>query len=177
MNKLTYKELLVKANTEMSNNPKIRYIGYGLKKGKALGTLINVDDYKIIEMPVAENLMAGFAIGLSLTGYIPIVFIERMDFILNALDSIVNHLDKIKAISRGEFIPAVIFRCVVGNEKKPLYTGITHTQDYSFGIKKLISFPVFQLKDKDKIDAVYRKAVFFQKKGISTIIVEYKDLI
>ena len=43
MNKLTYKELLVKANTEMSNNPKIRYIGYGLKKGKHTVSLELVD--------------------------------------------------------------------------------------------------------------------------------------
>ena len=120
---MSYKDELTKANIKLAQNPKVRFIGYGLKKGRALGTLKEVADSQIIEMPVAENLMMGFAIGLSLKGYLPVVFIERMDFLLNAMDAMVNHLDKIAKISHGEFHPKVIIRCIVGNTKKPLYTG------------------------------------------------------
>jgi len=172
-----YKDALIDANTKLSQNEKVKFIGYGLQKGRALGTLKNVDSTQIIEMPVAENLMAGLAIGLSIKGYFPVVFIERMDFILNALDAIVNHLDKIKNISRGEFKPAVIFRCVVGNQHKPLYTGITHIQDLSDGIRQMVSFPVVQLKVTDNILGAYLEAEKLQKEGVSTILVEYKDLV
>jgi pyruvate/2-oxoglutarate/acetoin dehydrogenase E1 component len=116
----------------LAADPLVRFVGYGVRiGGRAQGTLKNVPDSQLIEMPVAENLMVGFAIGLALKGLKPVVFIERFDFILNALDAIVNHLDKIETISRGEFKPAMILRIVVGNKSKPLFTGETHTQDFT----------------------------------------------
>lgn len=177
MSDFSYKDLLTEMNNELAKLPNSLFIGYGLKKGRALGTLKQISEDQIIEMPVAENLMIGFAIGLSLKGFIPIVFIERMDFILNALDAIVNHLDKVKEKSNSEFEPAIIIRCVVGNRNKPLYTGITHTQDHSEALKKMVSFPVFQLKDKGMIKNCYEVAIENIKNKHSTLLVEYKDLI
>lgn len=174
---INYKESLTKANEEIAADPNILYIGYGLQKGRALGTIKDVPLNQIIEMPVAENLMVGFAVGLSLKGYKPIVFIERMDFIMNALDAIVNHLDKIQKKSSNEFSPAIIIRCIVGNKNKPLYTGITHTQDHSEALRLMVSFPVIQLKDPADIEPAYRLAKENLQKGTSTILVEYKDLI
>lgn len=173
---MSYKQNLTEANEFLAKESNCKFIGYGLMKGRALGTLKAVPDNKLIEMPVAENLMLGFAIGLSIAGKLPVVFIERMDFIHNAMDAIVNHLDKINLISRGEFSPAVIIRCVVGNKSKPLYTGITHIQDYSEGIRKMVGIPIFQLKSPDDIKPSYLKALENAKNGISTILVEYKDL-
>ena len=174
---MNYKEELILANANLALLPSVKFIGYGLQKGRALGTLKDVNEEKIIEMPVAENLMAGFAIGLALQKYLPIVFIERMDFILNALDAIVNHLDKIREKSNGEFAPAVIFRCVVGNYSKPLFTGVTHTQDHSEALRKMVSFPVIQIMNAQEISRAYEIATLNSKSGISTILVEYKDLI
>lgn len=177
MTVLTYKEALLQSNTQLATDLKTRFIGYGLQKGRALGTLKEVNIAQIIETPVAENLMLGLAIGLSLKGLRPVVFIERMDFILNALDAIVNHLDKANMISHGEFSPAVIIRAVVGNRHKPLYTGITHTQDFTEGLRQMVSFPVFQLKTSDDVLRAYQSAEDNQSKGISTLLVEYKDLV
>jgi pyruvate/2-oxoglutarate/acetoin dehydrogenase E1 component len=170
---MSYKDELTKANTKLAGYPNVRFVGYGLKKGRALGTLKNVKDEQIIEMPVAENLMMGFAIGLSLKGYLPVVFIERMDFLMNAMDAMVNHLDKIAKISHGEFHPKVIIRCIVGNTKKPLYTGATHTQDLTDGIRKMVSFPVWNMKDEGDIEVFYDLA---SKTFDSVMLVEYKDL-
>ena len=50
---MSYKDELTKANTKLAQNPQVRFIGYGLKKGRALGTLKKVADSQIIEMPVA----------------------------------------------------------------------------------------------------------------------------
>ncbi len=173
----TYKEALIEANTSLGRDSSRRFLGYGLKKGRALGTLKSVPEAQIIETPVAENLMVGLAIGLSLKGLKPVVFIERMDFILNALDAIVNHLDKIDAMSRGEFHPAVIVRAVVGNRDKPLYTGVTHTQDFTVALQAMVSFPVLSLRTGSSIVPAYRQAEDNQCKGISTLLVEYKDLV
>ena len=177
MSQFGYKSALAEANNRLGQNIKARFIGYGLHKGRALGTLKEVPLEQIIEMPVAENLMAGMAIGLSLKGYLPVVFIERMDFILNALDAIVNHLDKIKLLSNGQFKPACIIRCVVGNKNKPLYTGATHVQDFSAALREMISFPVIQLKEASEIESAYDLATNNIENGISTILVEYKDLV
>jgi pyruvate/2-oxoglutarate/acetoin dehydrogenase E1 component len=127
-------------------------------------------------MPVAENLMVGFAIGLSLKGLKPVVFIERMDFWWNASDAIVNHLDKINQISHGEFNPTMILRIVVGNRNKPLFTGATHTQDYSPSLRAAVSFPVIGVGDALDIQRVYSDAHIALSMH-STAIVEYKDLI
>lgn len=177
MNQPTYKEALTSANLMLATDAAIRFIGYGLQKGRALGSLKGVADSKIIETPVAENLMVGIATGLALKGYKPVVFIERMDFVLNALDALVNHLDKAKRLSRGEFTPAAIVRCVVGNSNKPLYTGVTHVQDFSEALRHMVSFPVLQLHTPADIPGAYAQAKADLDQGRSTLIVEYKDLV
>lgn len=170
----SYKDALTGAMDILGADPLVRFIGYGVTIGKAMGTLKNVDPHQLIEMPVAENLMVAFAIGLSLKGLKPVVFIERFDFILNALDAIVNHLDKIKDISHGEFAPSVILRIVVGNRQKPLFTGKTHTQDFSVALRHLVSFPVHQLVEANEIVGRYAEA--YSSFGTrSTALVEYKD--
>jgi pyruvate dehydrogenase E1 component beta subunit len=170
---MTYKDEIALANTEIAKDPKTRFIGYGLLKGRAMGTLKGVPEGQIIEMPVAENLLVGTAIGMALTGLKPVVFIERMDFLMNCMDALVNHLDKIKEISQGQFDPVVIIRCIVGNTTKPLYTGATHTQDFSAALRLMCDIPVYQILDKGFVKNAYRYAI--ERKN-SAIIVEYKDL-
>lgn len=176
---LTYKDLVTQAMTYLGMNPKTRFIGYGVGHGsKGGGTFKGVPDAQLIETPLAENLMAGLAIGWSLRGYCPVVHFERFDFVLNALDAIVNHLDKMRSISCGEFAPAAILRIVVGNSSMPLYTGPTHVQDFSEALSKMVSFPVVRVHSDMALDfeIIYRKAMNdVLKHGQSTAIVEYKD--
>jgi hypothetical protein len=65
----------------------------------------------------------------------------------------------------------------VGNKDKPLYTGATHTQDFSEAIMDMVHFPVFQLKDAEEVNAFYQLAYLNWTKGRSTMLVEYKDLV
>ncbi len=176
---LSYKGELTNSMESLAQDPLVRFVGYGVKiGGRAGGTLKKVPDSQLIEMPVAENLMVSFAIGLSLKGLRPVVFIERFDFILNALDAIVNHLDKIEALSHGEFRPAIILRIVVGNRQKPLFTGKTHTQDFSPALRSLVSFPVIGLTDASQISREYNTAHDrMTKLSRSTALIEYKDLL
>lgn len=170
---MDYKLELKREMETLARDPRVVFVGYGLSSGWALGTLKDVPREQIIETPTAENLMTGLAIGLSLAGRRPVVFFERMDFILNAADAIVNHLDKIDLESEGQFKPAVILRVVVGNRAKPLFTGSTHTQDFSCAFRKMVSFPVVQLDHPAKIAPAYAKAGQFAG---SSMLVEYKDL-
>ena len=175
---MTYKEALTQAMADLGNDPKVRFIGYGLLHGRAAGTLKYVRDEQIVETPVAENLMVGLAIGMSLAGLRPVVYIERMDFILNALDAIVNHLDKIAQMSHGEFNPAIILRVVVGNKHKPLFTGATHTQDFTEAVRSMVGFDVARCTSAANILAQYRYAYSaMEAQRGSTMLVENKDLI
>lgn len=173
-----YREQLTLAMDNLAADKAVRFIGYGVKIGaRALGTLKNVPEDRLVETPVAENLMVGLATGMSLAGLRPLVFIERMDFILNALDAIVNHLGAAKKISRGQFQPAAILRVVVGNRHKPLYTGLTHVQDFTEAVRQMVDFPVVRLTDTEQIASAYFEAHEGLHCGRSTMLVEHKDLI
>lgn len=114
-----------------SKKPESIFIGYNIKNGsQGYGTFKNVPGAKLLEMPTAEQLMAGVATGMALTGLIPILFFERHDFLLLASDQIINHLAKIKEMSHGEFNPKVIIRAIIGHNK-PFNPGPQHMGNYT----------------------------------------------
>ena len=137
---LSYKEAMIQSMTELGEQGAI-FIGYNVKYGNAIGTLKNVPDDQKLETPVAENLMAGLAIGMSFEGFLPVIYYERHDFMLVAADAIVNHIDKIERISHGEFKCPVLIRAVTA-DAGPFYSGITHSQDFTNVFKEAVSFPV-----------------------------------
>ncbi len=171
---MTVKESLRMAMAEMSKDPAVIFIGYGLLHGRANGTLVDVPREQLLETPVSEHLMSDMAIGLSLKGRKPCVFFERFDFILLALSSIVLHLDKIEKESRGEFKPGVLLRVCVGGSQKPLFTGSTHTQDFTKAMKHMVSFPVERIMHAEDALTKYREA-HRRLPTKSTMLVEYRD--
>lgn len=172
---MTYKDRITEAMTAMGKWPEFIAIGYNVRYGHAAGTLVNVPEEKLIETPLAENLMTGMAIGLSLQGFIPVVYYERSDFLTCGMDAIVNHLSKLAEISDGAHRPACIIRVVVGNSKTPLFTGPTHTQNFADAMRKMVSFPVKELRWKTEIEPAYEEAWHNAKAGISTMVFDFKD--
>lgn len=155
---MVYIDALKLSMNELAKQEKTVFIGYNTKFTRAANTLIDIPESQLIETPVAENLMMGMAIGMSIRGYKPIVYFERFDFIFNALDSIVNHLDKIKAMSNNDYDPKIIIRVVVGKKDTPLFSCITHIQDYTNSVAKMINFPVIKLNNSEDILHYYKKA-------------------
>lgn len=176
---MTYKEALIESMTMLAMDDQFRAIGYGLLNQKgANGTLKMLPNEKVVECSVCEGLMGGMAQGMAMCGYKPLMFLERCDFALLALDSIVNHLDKCEEISRGEFVPCVIIRIVAGNRNRPLFTGPTHTQDFSDAFRLMLKMPVFSLKEPEEVLSAYKLAKLRQDHKLgSTMLVEYKDLL
>lgn len=170
---LTYRDHLIGAMEMLAEHPKTRIVGYNASCG---GTTNCFPPDRRPEMPLAEALCAGVATGLALGGFIPVLWLERMDFILHSLDQIVNHLDKLAQLSDGIHKPAVIIRVCVGNKATPLLTGPTHCQDFSVPLRSMLSMPVINLKWSTSIVSEYRKALENAMNGKSTMLVEYKDL-
>ena len=169
---ISYKNAITKAMTEIGEVNSV-FIGYNVTNGNAMGNLVNVPDSKKIETPVAENLMAGLAIGMSFEGYKPVVFYERHDFMMVAADAIVNHINYIERISHGEYKCPVILRTVVA-DSGPFYSGPTHSQDFTEGFKALVTFPIYVPTNGEEVLLSYKKALMSNR---PSMIVEKKSFI
>ncbi len=170
---MTYKQALIKAMLELAGNKRVRFLGYNTTCGPRMnGTLNKIPKSKCIEMPVAENLIMGLAMGMSLEGYRPVVCIERMDFLLVCADAIINHLDKLPKLSGGQFDFPVIIRTCVGHDK-PLDPGMQHVQDFTSLFARYTSISVRVLGDVKSIVPTYRAAMNHES---PSIIVEHRQL-
>lgn len=175
----TYRQALTDSMKAFAEDLKSCFVGYGLQNGKGgNGTLKEIPNEKICETTVAEELMVGMATGMSLAGLLPMVIIERFDFIWRGADALINYLDKAREISRGEFNPCVILRVIVGNSRKPLFTGPTHTQNYTEAFRHILRMPVYEVKTAEEVQAAYERAIREQREGIgSSFIVEHKEIL
>lgn len=171
--KMNYKDAVKKSMEMLAEDPLTKFIGYNLSYGsKAYGTLADIDKSKIRETPVAENLMTDLCIGMALRGYKPVLIFERHDFILNALDALINHLDKFEELSDGVFVPKVLIRAIVGS-MKPINPGPQHMQDFSNFFKEVFHFPVYDPQTPLEVIANYETARSIKK---SAMFIERRDM-
>ena len=89
---------------------------------------------RIIDTPVSELACTGAAVGASLSGTKPIIVHPRMDFMLYAVDPIVNPAAKWSYMTGGNANPCVTIRSIInrGGEQ-----GAQHSQSYTLG------FPIY----------------------------------
>lgn len=114
--------------------PKVFAIGQGLWSPWYVGnTMTDLDKQfgrsRIIDTPVSELACTGAAVGASLCGYRPIVIHPRMDFMVLAVDQIVNQAAKWHHMLGGQASPAVTFRAIVnrGGEQGAQHSQALHS--------------------------------------------------
>ena len=80
---------------------------------------------RVIDTPVSENAVTGLAVGAALAGMRPIVFHPRMDFMLLAMDPIVNQAANWSYLFGGQAQRPLVIRAVInrGGEQ-----GAQHSQ-------------------------------------------------
>lgn len=172
----TYKEELIKSMDFLSKKNNVIFLGQSVSySGNAIfNTLKNVPKKKKIELPVFEEAQMGLSTGLAINGYVPICIYPRFDFLLLAMNQFVNHLDKIRYMSFGEFKPRVIIRTSIGS-KRPLDGGVQHTQNYTKIFKSILTeVEVIDLKNKKNIFKEFKKG-YYRKDGKSSLIIENGD--
>ena len=155
----------------LARQPRALFIGQGVAYDgvSMFHDLDGVPMEQRLEFPVAEELQLGYGTGLAMMGYLPILVYPRMDFLLRAMDQLVNHLDKIEEMSRGQWNPKVIIRTRVG-AKRPLNAGPQHTQDHTFAfLPMLTNVDVCRLTEADHILPNYTFAIESRR---SSLIVE-----
>jgi pyruvate/2-oxoglutarate/acetoin dehydrogenase E1 component len=146
----------------------IRWYGNPMSK-----TIEGLPKERMIETPVMEETQMGMSMGLAMRGHTVVTFYPRWDFLILAANQLVNHLDKLDAMSDGQWKPKVIIRVGKGSDK-PLDPGHQHKADYSDAFNQILKYiPIVKLDSYNKIIPAYEDAL--QRNG-STILVEYPEL-
>mgnify|MGYP001576053223 FL=1 len=152
----------------LARDPRTVFVGQSVRyDGAAIyHSLDGVPMEKRLEFPVVENLQLGYCTGLSLTGKLPVCIFPRMDFMLLAMDQLVNHLDKLPMFG---WSPKVIIRCRVG-QKTPLDAGPQHTQNYTHAFQTMLhNVRATEVKTPNEVMDAYQRAYDFPG---SSLIVE-----
>jgi pyruvate/2-oxoglutarate/acetoin dehydrogenase E1 component len=173
---MKYFDNLKKSMTLLGSHRKTIFIGQAVEyEGTAMTkTLIYVNKRKLLELPVAEEMQMGITLGLALDGFIPISIFPRWNFIMCAMNQLVNHLDKISSMSNKKFKTKMIIRTSIGS-KRPLDPHCQHVGDFTEVVKKMCpNLEVLRLNEPEIIIPSYKKALN-RKDGKSTILVEYGD--
>lgn len=168
---MTYKDELTRSMKWLAEQDNVVFLGQGLINGDRIyGTMSDVPASKCIEMPIAENLIMGSAIGLSLRGFFPIVIFQRMDFLTVACDVIVNHLALMPKMSGEQFKLPMIIRACVGSQSDKFDVGLQHKKDLTQMFEPHIK--TFKLIFSNEIFPYYQA---LYKSDEPTLVVEYKD--
>lgn len=99
----------------MANDESVFLIGQGVKSpwyvgNTAQGLLDRFGPERVIDTPVSENAITGSAIGAAIAGMRPIVVHPRMDFMMYAMDSIINEAANWHYMCGGKSsVPVVIW--------------------------------------------------------------------
>ena len=131
------------------------------------GTLRNVPMEKRVELPVAEDMQMGMAIGASLNGLLPICIYPRWNFLLLATSQLVLHLDKLPLYS--DYRPKVIIRTAVATDS-PLNPGVQHLGDFTDAYRSMLKTVVVRkIGQAQQVMSIYEAAL---KREKSTLIIE-----
>lgn len=173
---MKYFDELKRAMDYLARDPRTVFMGQAVAvAGTAMtNTLKDVPPERLIELPVAEEMQMGMTAGMALTGLVPVSIFPRWNFLLSAISQLVNHLDKVEAMSGGGYRAQAIIRTGIGSQR-PLHPQQQHVGDYSAAIAAMCStIEVIRLDEPADIFPAYQKALH-RTDGRSTILVEYGD--
>ena len=111
---------------------------------------------------------------MAIEGMIPISTYPRWNFLLLAVNQLVNHLDKYSIYTDGDFQPKAIIRTGIGSIR-PLNPQIQHTGDFTDAFRSMLkTIEVIRLDEPEDIFPAYERA-YTRTDGKSTLLVEWGD--
>lgn len=118
----------------MEQDPTVFLIGQGVKSpwyvgNTARGLLNRFGPDRVIDTPVSENAVTGAAVGAAIAGMRPVVVHPRMDFMLYALDPIINEAANWHYMFGGAINVPVVFWGIInrGGEQAAQHSQALHT--------------------------------------------------
>ncbi len=115
---------------EMARDPNVFVLGedVGVKGGVFLATdglFQKYGAHRVIDTPIAESGIVGVAIGASLVGMRPVAEIQFADYILPAIDQILNEAARFRYRSNGTWSCPLVVRAPFG---AGVHGGLYHSQ-------------------------------------------------
>ena len=120
MAELSYKQSIANAMHDiMARNENAVLLGQGVSDptgifGTTLGLIDKFGSKRVIDMPIMEEGMTGIAIGMALNGLYPVQTHIRVDFLVLAMNQLVNMAAKYRYTYGGDFEVPMLIRSVVG---------------------------------------------------------------
>ncbi len=118
----------------MQTDAEVILIGQGVKSPWYVGNTCNglVSDFgeeRVIDTPVSENAMTGAAVGAAIAGMKAVVVHPRVDFVLYALDPIINQAANWHYMNGGKSSVPVVFWLIVnrGGEQAAQHSQALHS--------------------------------------------------
>ena len=117
--RLSYAEAIREAlDQALSLDPSVFIMGQGVDDPSGMfGATLNLHQKygaeRVFDTPLAENGLTGIAVGSAIGGMRPVYLHNRPDFLLLAMDQIVNHASKWHYMFGGAVnVPLVIWACI-----------------------------------------------------------------
>ncbi|PDW00535.1 alpha-ketoacid dehydrogenase subunit beta [Candidatus Viridilinea mediisalina] len=133
MTTITYRQALNSTlGEELERDPKVLLMGeeIGIFQGSyriTEGLLQRFGPKRVVDAPIAEEGFVGVAIGAAMLGLRPVVEIMTINFILVAIDQVVNHASKIHYMFGGQVRVPLVIRTPSGGTGQ---LAATHSQSF-----------------------------------------------
>ena len=130
---ITYRQALNDTlGEELARDPNVVLLGEEIGKFQGSyriteGLLTEFGHKRVVDTPIAEEGFVGLAIGAAMLGLRPVVEIMTINFILVALDQIVNHASKIHYMFGGQARVPLVIRTPSGGVGQ---LAATHSQSF-----------------------------------------------
>ena len=173
---MKYKSELIRAMEWLGKKDDVVFLGQACRvSGHAISsTLEKVPMDKRIELPVFEETQLGISTGMALEGYVTVTMYPRFDFFILACNQLVNHLDKIREMSKNDMQPRVIIRVSIGS-KNPIDAGPQHTQNHTEAFRHMLTdVNVVELKEPEDIFPAFKEA-YGREDSRATLLVEHGE--
>jgi pyruvate dehydrogenase E1 component beta subunit len=99
---------------EMRRDPRVWVLGEDVARGGLFGQYRGfLDEFgarRIVSTPISESVIMGAGLGAALVGTRPIIEMRIFDFVMCAMDELVNQIAKVRYMFGGQAKPAVVVR-------------------------------------------------------------------
>ena len=143
-------------NQLMRDNKKFIYLGEDVisgQKGISDGFYQRYGKNRVIDMPISESAFCGFAVGLAIAGFRPIVEFNFSGLIFVSLDQIYNQASKFKKMTGNIANIPIIYLLPTGTKG-----GLAcHHSDNPYAILSHLGIKSYMPTDVDSVKNVFKK--------------------
>ena len=120
MRELSYPEAILEGTRQlMASDARVLLMGLGVNdpqgvQGTTLGLAREFGEQRVFDTPLSEDAMTGAAVGMAMAGLRPIHVHIRMDFLLLAMNQLINMAAKMRHMSGGQLSAPLVVRAMIG---------------------------------------------------------------